>query len=137
MKFLALLSFILFAHGVPCAQSAMAQTAGNMSKTSTLTTTIASSGTTTASIDIGGYQLVGVSLPATMTGTSLKIQVAPTLDGNYQAAYNSSGEISYTIAGGRYVALTENDTFGIRFLRLVSGSSEAGARTLVLHLKAR
>ena len=72
-----------------------------------------------------------------MTGTTLTLQVSTTFAGTYNAAYNSAGAVSYTIAGARYLVFPSSDTVGIRFLKLVSGTAEAGARTITMHLLAR
>lgn len=133
MKFLAALALVFFAHGVPCAQQAHAQYSPN--KIKYVTVTIAASDTASSAADIGGYQLVGISLPTTMTGTALTLQASTSLAGTYQAVYGSSGQVSYTIAGGRYIAVPLNDALGIQFIKVVSGSTEASARSIVLHLK--
>lgn len=133
MQFVLIFLTALFIHGVPsCSQAAPFSPDKIVYKT----VTIAAAGTTTAAIDIGGYQLVGISTPAALTGTAITLQVSPSIAGTYQAAYNSAGAISYTVAASRYVAVTTNDTQGMRFIKLVSGSAEGAERSIVLHLKA-
>lgn len=101
------------------------------------TVTITSGQTASAAIDIGGYSLVGFSLPATMTGTATSITVASTLAGTYNPLYDSGGTLySRTTAALRYYAVSPFDSNGIRFMRVVSGSAEGADRVITLHLKS-
>lgn len=96
--------------------------------------TIASSGTTSAAIQTGGMSLVGIQFPATMTSTALTFTVSK--DGvTYVPLYNSAGQVSYTIAGGRYIAINPVDFYGATYFKIVTGSSEGAARSLTAILK--
>lgn len=99
------------------------------------TTTIANAGTTSAAISTKGLSLVGIQFPTTFTGTTVTFTMSDTVDGTYVPVYNASGAVSVTIAQARYYALDPKDFQGILFLKIVSGSSEGGARTLKLSLK--
>ena len=97
--------------------------------------TIPISSTTSNAIGLGGQELCGIQLPATLTGTSITFTVATTLGGTYQPLYNSAGQVSYTVAGGRFIAINPADFYGVSFFKIVSGSTEIAARTLICATK--
>ncbi len=99
--------------------------------------TIAISQTKSAAIDMKGMCLVGIKLPAAFTGTALTFEMCDTVDGTYVAVKNTTSgtALSYTVAQGTYAAIDPKDFQGIRFLKIVSGSTEAAARTLTVALK--
>ena len=92
-------------------------------------------GTTSDVITTGGLSLVGIKLPATFTGTTLTFLMCDTVGGTYVSVNNSSGPVSYTVAQNKYYAIDPKDFHGIQFLKIVSGSSEASARTIICALK--
>ena len=73
--------------------------------------------------------VLAVLTPTALTGTSLKFQ-ASTDGNNFFALYNGATEYSVTVADSRYIALNTEVMAGVRFLKVVSGSSEAAARTI-------
>lgn len=89
----------------------------------------------TAAIATQGLSLCGVKLPAAFTGTALTFLACDTLGGTYIPVYNASGQVSYTVAASRYVAIDPKDFFGISFLKIQSNSNEGADRTLVCSLK--
>ncbi|MGL4558966.1 MAG: hypothetical protein ACRCV5_15810 [Afipia sp.] len=93
-------------------------------------------GTTTGAIDLGNDTLVGIRFPTTFTGTTVTFTASESLEGTYVGLYNASGAVSYTIAQARFYVLNPADFRGVRFLKVVSGSSEGADRTLYLTLKA-
>lgn len=96
--------------------------------------TIAINTSASSAINQGGFTLVGCQFPAAFTGTT--VTFTESSDGtNYFPVYNSSGAVSYTIAQGRYYAFNSADLQGIHYLKIISGSSEAAARTLICSLK--
>lgn len=98
-----------------------------------LTATIASGQTTSPEVDLGGSTLVGLFMPAAFTGTAITFTTAATTGGTFVAVYDSSGNaISATVSTSRYVALSPTTFAGLRFIKLVSGSSEGGNRTITL-----
>ncbi len=102
--------------------------AKNLSLTGTVT--IASSGTVSTSITIeGGRTALAVLTPTALTGTAFKFQ-SSTDGNNFYALYNGATEYSVTVADSRYIALNTEVMAGVRFLKIVSGSSEAAARTI-------
>ena len=99
-------------------------------------TSIASSGTTTPAIPTSGLSLVGIQLPATFTGTA--ITFLGSVDGTtYQVlkSTTSGTSLSYTVAQATYVAIDPTPFYGLAYIKLVSGSSEGGARAFSVALK--
>ena len=96
---------------------------------------IATSQPNSAVITTEGLSLCGILFPAAFTGTTVTFLACDTLGGTYVPVYNSAGAVSYTVAQGRYVAIDPKDFYGIQFLKIVSGSSEAAGRTIICSLK--
>lgn len=99
-------------------------------------TTIANGATTSAAIPTKGLTLVGVQLPAAFTGTT--ITFTGSVDGTtYQAVKSTTSgtALSYTVAQGTYAAIDPIPFYGLAFIKLVSGSSEGGARSFSVTLK--
>lgn len=97
---------------------------------------IASGQTASAVIACSGFVLCGIQLPAAFTGTTLTFQAS--IDGTtFQPVYSTASgtALSYTVAQGHYVAVNPQDFQGVNYLKIVSGSSEGAARTLVCALK--
>lgn len=133
MQFILIILATMFIHGVPsCSKAAPFAPDKIVYKT----VTIASAGTTSAALDIGGYTIVGMSLPAALTSTAATFHVSSTIAGTYVPVFNTSGALSYTVAASRYVLASPNDTYGLRFIKLVVGSAEAAERSIILHLRA-
>lgn len=100
------------------------------------TVVVASGGATSAVIDMKGFSLVGVLLPATFTGTTLTFTVS--VDGTNFFALKSTTSgtaLSYTVVQGTYAAIDPFPFYGVRYLKIVSGSTEGANRTLTLALK--
>ena len=98
-----------------------------------LTATIAISTTTSAAIDLQGASLCGIYMPAAFTGTTLKFSVATTLTGTFVVMQDGFGnDITKTVAANKYIAVDPADFAGVRFLKIISGSTELAARSLVL-----
>lgn len=70
-----------------------------------------------------GGPLVGVQMPAAWTAANLTFQVSH--DGTtYQDFYTSAGaEIVLTAAAARFIAIDPANYFGVRFVRLRSGTA--------------
>jgi len=96
---------------------------------------IANGGTTSPAIPTEGAPLVGVIFPAALTSTTMTFTVCNTLSGTYVPLKNSSGAVSYTVAAGEYMAINASDFYGVTFFKIVLGSAEGAARTLILSLK--
>lgn len=98
---------------------------------------IANSAQSSSAIDLKGFTLVGILLPAAFTGTAITFEVSNAIGGTYVAlkSTTSGTALSYTVAQGTYAAIDPKDFYGVRFLKVKSGSAEGGARTLSLALK--
>ena len=104
-----------------------------MAKNVTLTdtVTIASSGTTSTSLTMqGGRVPIAIVTPSALTGTTFKFQASADQGTNFYALYNEGTEYSVTVSTSRYIALNPNVFEGVKVVRIVSGSSEAAARTI-------
>jgi len=98
----------------------------------TKTATIANGGTVSDAIDLEGRGLTAMVMPAAFTGTTITFQGS--VDGvTYQALYNASNSaVSMTVAASRTYLFTPGDFSGIRYLKVVSGSAEGAARSILL-----
>lgn len=97
------------------------------------TAVIASGQTTSGAIDLVGTALVGLFMPSAFTGTAVTFTAAATLTGTYLAVTDSTGAaVSATVAASKYVALSPTTFAGLRYVKLVSGSSEGADRTITL-----
>jgi hypothetical protein len=106
------------------------------SKIRTLNAVIPNSGTISAAVDLVGTGLVAIQLPAAMTGTAISFQGSA--DGTtFGAIHDGAGAaVSITIAANLVVVVPSSITNGSRWLKLVSGSTEAAERTIKLITKA-
>lgn len=97
-----------------------------------LTATIANGATTSPAVDLGGYALIGLLMPAAFTGTTITFQMSPD-NSTFYDVYNTSGtQGSVTVAASRAVIFAAGDFIGERFVKLISGSTEGGARVIKL-----
>lgn len=103
-----------------------------------LTATIATGQTTSGEVDLGGTMLVGVFLPATFDGTTLKISAATASGGTFVTVENGAGtpaDVTLTAsAHSKFVPLAAADrdiVRGLRFIKLVAGSSQTTTDTVI------
>jgi hypothetical protein len=72
-----------------------------------------------------GTSLVGLIIPSTFSGTQLSIQGALSGSGTFYTMKNSSGEdVSITINGAGYYALSPQDFTSLQFIKFVSDSTQ-------------
>ena len=94
-----------------------------------LTVTIANGQTVSTAADLAGASICGVWLPAAFTGTTLTFQASRTVDGTYGAVQG----VSLTpVAAGQFVPVDPTKFYGVRFVKVVSGSAEGAARSVIL-----
>lgn len=95
--------------------------------------TIASSGTESSVISLSdGYVPAGVWTPDTMTGTTLTFE-ALRFDGSYVTIEDGAGnDYTVIISGGEFIPLEPKYFWGVSAFKIVSGSTEAAARTLYI-----
>lgn len=100
-----------------------------------VTATIANGQTTSGALDFGTKRLYAIVFPAAMTSTAMTFQASPD-GGTYSAVYYDDGNaVSATIAASRYMILQNPSRWvGIRYLKLVGGSSEGAERSIKLIL---
>lgn len=95
------------------------------------TATIAASGTTSDTVDCTRNSLVAIITPSALTGTSLTFTAS--IDGStFVAVREVGGASAYTVtmAASQYIPLDPRVFAGMQHVRLVSGSTEASARSI-------
>ena len=100
--------------------------------------TIANGATSSGIIKVPSGHIVGVEFPAAMTGTSLTFQTASNESETFKNVYKSGGttQLSVSKQDNGVVQIDVNDSIGImRFLKIVSNSSEGADRTLKLIIR--
>ncbi|MBP3958343.1 hypothetical protein J8F10_24100 [Gemmata sp. G18] len=101
-----------------------------------LTATIASGQTTSAEIDLTGADLCGLFMPAAFTGTTIKIQAAPASGGTFVTVQSGGADYALPVAASKYVPIENLAVVaGLRFIKLVSGSSEGADRSITLAVR--
>jgi hypothetical protein len=94
---------------------------------------IASGDTASGEVDLGGTVIVGLQIPTAFTGTTLKFSVSTASGGTFQTLTDGAGnDVSKTIASSKYVGIDPTLLRGMRFVKVVSGSTEPAARTVVV-----
>ncbi len=104
------------------------------------TVAIALSGTTSAEIDLSDFDLVGLITPATFDGTTITFTGATTSGGTfYPVAASNAASTAYTVTTTASVLTPINpDIFaGIRYIKIVCGSSQATTGTDLIILKRK
>lgn len=94
--------------------------------------TIESSGTTSSAATLYGRgNLVALETPSALTGTSFTFQ-ASTDGSTYVPVYNEGTQYSVTVGTSRFVSLDPAVFAGVKYVKVVSGSTEAAGRTITL-----
>ena len=95
------------------------------------TVTIDQNETVSTAFDSRGFSSFGLLMPSSFTGTTISFQVSHD-NSTYNALNNTTGSvISMTVAASKAYSLPIELT-PWRYFKIVSGSSEAAARTLTL-----
>lgn len=106
-----------------------------MSRVTTHDLTIASSGSTSTSVEIDDRLPVGLQMPAALTGTAYNIQVS--YDGTNFYTLNSSGSaVALTHSNSAIERLVPADYAMAKHIRFVSDGTEASERTLTLWVRS-
>lgn len=93
--------------------------------------TIADGETTSGAINLKGKKMVGLELPASFTGASVSFTQCRSEGGTYTPIYDSDGVLYAPVAtDSAYVALDPGIMCGPAFVKVVSASSESGAKTI-------
>jgi hypothetical protein len=103
----------------------------------TLPATIASGAAISSIIDTYAGTLMGIHFPSTFTGASVTFQASDTLNGTYRTVnqFDSSADYSVTVSPTEYQPVDFNVFAGVRYLKIISASNEAAARTLTVSLR--
>jgi hypothetical protein len=98
------------------------------------TLTIANGQTTSDALRLDEKALIAILIPDTFTGTAITL-LGSCGGSTFKAVYDAAvAALSLTVAAAHWVALTEAQsraTKAFTHLKLVSGSSEAGDRSII------
>ena len=91
-------------------------------------------GTTSDPIELPGITLCGFYFPSGWTGTSVSFLVSPSINNpNFVPLQDETGSpITYTVAASTYCRAQPADFAGIKFIKMVAGSSQAAATQVKL-----
>lgn len=96
---------------------------------------IAISTTTSPEVNLGRFRVIAVALPAAMTGASITFTGCDVSGGTFKTvtAQDTPGtDYSLTFTANKHVPIDYRLLWGCRYLKIVSASSEAAARTFSL-----
>ncbi len=101
---------------------------------------IANGETVSTEVDFEDYKEVGIMMPAAFTGTAITFQASDVSEGTFYEVRNDAGTaVSIVVAPERVIGIAtvlKRNTIGpLRFVKLVSGTTETAARTIKLILK--
>ena len=106
-------------------------------KTDFTTLTVASGQTVSQYLELGGYDLLGITVPSNFDGTTIGFQVSP--DGTTFSVVNDgeSGDLSITCAASRYVPMKNVALLaGALALKLTTGTVQSVSNTVfTMHLR--
>ena len=110
----------------------------NITKFDNKTVTIAISTDTSDALDVFNTSIVGIEVPASMTGTRLDILVSDTENGTY-IPYRDNASLSpagadIDASAARY-GIKPNDTQALRFIKLLSNATETAERVIKIIIK--
>lgn len=116
---------------------------GRAIKGTTKTVTIANGEAVSAEIDLEGYILAAIAMPAAWTAANLTFQAATTSGGTFQDLYDDLGtEVVVTAVVSHTIGLNARapEMSSLRFIKVRSGTTgtpvaQGAARTLTLILK--
>lgn len=98
-----------------------------------ITVTILSGATTSDEAAMpAGATLIAVGTPAALTSTALTFTAATVSGGTFKAVYDESTAYSLTVSTSRHVAVKPSVFAGVKFLKVVGGSSEGADRSITL-----
>lgn len=101
-----------------------------MSTVCTSTVTIANTETTSGAADLGEMAVVGIQTPASLTGTSFSF-LASADNSTFVEVRKVDGTVyTLTVTSSKYYVVPPADLAGIRYLKIVSGSAETGAKVI-------
>ncbi len=96
----------------------------------TQTVTVSSGNTTSDAVNLNGFGMVGLILPAALTSTTMTFTGSQD-NVTFTALYNVVGtQLAITVAASRIILFSPGDFVGINFVKLVTGSSEGSDRLI-------
>ncbi len=97
--------------------------------------TISSSGTTSTALDTQMHAVVGILMPAAITGTSFSFQTSHD-NSTFQALNNTQGTaVACTVAASKNIAILPADLSSWPYLKVVSNQTESSGRTIQFLLR--
>ena len=94
--------------------------------------TIASSGTTSTAIQLQSNRVpMAIVLPAAFTGTAVTFQASYD-DATYTQVYDEATAYSINVGVSRHIALKRQAMEGVKYFKIVSGSTETASRTILV-----
>lgn len=93
--------------------------------------TIATGQTASAEVDLFGFTLVGLFIPSTFDGTTLTFTVATESGGTFVTLQTAGADLTITTAASKYVALDPSLFAGVRWFKIVAGSSQTTTDTVI------
>lgn len=96
------------------------------------TVTILSGQTDSDALDLQGHTVVGIQVPAAMTGATLAILESQTLGGTFRPVNLNGAATTYTATASTTIAVPVTNTLCVQFLKLRSASSEGSNRSIVV-----
>lgn len=100
------------------------------------TVTIANGDTESNAIDLGELAIVGMQTPASMTGTAITFKASADNSTFVVVKKIDGSTYSMVTASSQYYVIPPADLAGIRYLKVVSGSAETGAKIISLMVRA-
>ncbi len=107
----------------------------------TTTATIANGQSLSGAVNLSGFTLIGIDMPASWTTANLTLQ-ASIDNSTWDNVFDSLGtEVTITAAASRFILLNPADFVSVRYLKVRSGTSgtpvnQGGARTITLIVRA-
>jgi hypothetical protein len=96
--------------------------------------TIASGASLSSAIDTEGYAVIGLRLPATLTGTTLTIKESASLTGTFNKYKVNGDEVSFTVAAGENIQFQPPIALD-GAIKVDTGANEDAARTIDVLLR--
>lgn len=98
------------------------------------TTIIADTETESAAVNVEEYFITHIQVPASMTGTALTLKGGNAADDLDTLKDTENAAISITIDSNAAIyPIDAKYTAGVKYMSVVSGSAESGAKTIKLH----
>lgn len=85
-----------------------------------------SAATTSSVVDLERKTMLALLMPQSWTGTAVTFECSDEAAGTFTTLYKEGANVSVAVAADKQVVLAPADFVGVRFVKLVSGSSETG-----------